>query len=235
MQYCNNRMSVRGDSGETGDGGAPSASAARAGRVLESRRGRKKAKTRAGIFESASDLFERNDFETVTIDQICSRADVARATFFLHFASKLALLSEFDRRLAIELAASFEEPRASAASELDTLLAFFAGRGPSRQKLVRELLRQILAEPDGSALLALVEGVVRRGQRRGEFRRRIPARLSATLILTACVTASCDILTLGGASSAAQSPGLVLRSLLHGLAEPKPRLKWSPASVSRGN
>jgi AcrR family transcriptional regulator len=225
-------MSVRGDSGEVG--GVP-ASAARAGRTRESRRGRKKAKTRAEIFESARDLFERNDFETVTIDQICSGADVARATFFLHFASKIALFAEFDRSLATELAAAFEAPRASAASELDALLAFFAERGSSRQKLLRELLRQILAEPDGSALLALVEGVVRRGKRRGEFRRRIPARLSATLVLTACVTASCETLTLGGAARAAQSCGPVLSSLLHGLAEPKPRLKWSLASVSRAN
>jgi len=61
-----------------------------------SRRSRKKARTRAEIFEAALALFEREGFGPVTIARICAAADVARATFFLHYPSKSALLVELD-------------------------------------------------------------------------------------------------------------------------------------------
>lgn len=57
------------------------------------RRGRKKRETAHRIFRSAIDLMQQDGFDGVSIEQICERAGIARATFFQHFASKAALLS----------------------------------------------------------------------------------------------------------------------------------------------
>lgn len=56
-------------------------------------RGRKKRETAHRIFTSAIDLMQKDGFDSVSIEQICKRAGIARATFFQHFASKAALLS----------------------------------------------------------------------------------------------------------------------------------------------
>ena len=86
------------------------------------RRARKKQRTRREIFDAAMGLFDRRGFDAVTIEQICRAADVARGTFFLHFPSKAALLFEFNRRLAAELAERLREPRDSAVGEYRTML-----------------------------------------------------------------------------------------------------------------
>src|SRR5688572_8589086 len=88
-------------------GAMPPIEAARRG----SRRARKKDRTRAGIFRAAMGLFSERGFEAVTVEQICGAADVAKGTFFLHFSSKAALLVEWNRALAAELADRLRDPR----------------------------------------------------------------------------------------------------------------------------
>ena len=68
-----------------------------------------------------------------------------------------------------------------------------------------------------------VAEVVRRGQQRGEFRHNVSAPLASSLFLAACAAAFPD--------ADARGPGAVrdelLHALLHGISEPKPRLKWT--------
>ena len=64
-------------------------------RVLpEGRRERKKRELRGRIYEAARRLFVRQGFEATTVTQIAAAADVAPATFFLHFPNKAAVLAE---------------------------------------------------------------------------------------------------------------------------------------------
>jgi AcrR family transcriptional regulator len=198
--------------------------------VPESRRARKKDRTRSEIFRAALDLFAARGFEAVTVEQICASADVARGTFFLHFPSKAALLVEWNRKLAAELTERLRDPRDSALAQYRTLVEELGEQWRRRPDATRALLHALLA-PSAEAdpardLRALVEQVVQRGQQRGEFRRNVSARLAAAAFLATCAAAF-------AAAPADRSPAAqrneLLHALLHGLSEPKPRLKWAPA------
>ena len=200
--------------------------------MSETRRTRKKDRTHSEIFRAAIELFAVRGFEAVTVEQICASADVARGTFFLHFSSKAALLVEWNRELAAELAERLRDPRDSALLQYRTLAEQLGEQWRRRPDATRALLHSLLApgadsrpSPE-SDLRALVERVVQRGQERGEFRRNVSPRLAAAAFLATCAAA------FSGAPPDAPTDALrneLLHALLHGLSEPKPRLKWSPA------
>lgn len=52
-------------------------------------------KTRAKLIESFKELLSEKTFEDITINEICSRADVRRATFYKHYEDKYSFLKYF--------------------------------------------------------------------------------------------------------------------------------------------
>jgi len=155
-----------------------------------SRRDRKKQRTRREIYEAAMRLFARSGFGAVTIADICKEADVGRGTFFLHFASKAALLHEFNQRVAEEFRASLREPRASARAELEALVERMSVELVAQAEIMTAMLAEFFASPEAlaaashdHALPVLVGEIVRRGQERGEFSHRLDARLAAASFL----------------------------------------------------
>ena len=200
------------------------------GAITVSRRARKKGRTRTEIFRAAMDLFAARGFDPVTVEQICTAADVAKGTFFLHFPSKAALLVEWDRELAGELADRLRDPRDSALTQYRTLVDQLGEHWRRRPEATRALLPELLVPratggdaPD-RGLRALVEAVVLRGQERGELRRNVSARVAAAAFLAACAAIF--------STAERDDPPEALRNellhaLLHGLSEPKPRLKWT--------
>jgi AcrR family transcriptional regulator len=56
--------------------------------TTESRRERKKNRTRDDLIRTAVRLFQEKGFESTTVDDIVKAADYSRATFFRHFATK---------------------------------------------------------------------------------------------------------------------------------------------------
>lgn len=197
-----------------------------------SRRARKKDRTRAEIFRSAMDLFAARGFDAVTVEQICAAADVARGTFFLHFPSKAALLVEWNGELAGELAGRLRDPRDSALFQYRTLVELLGEHWRRRPDATRALLAELLGargsggEPPERDLRALVESVVRRGQERGEFRRNVSPRVASAAFLATCAAVFSDEAQRRDAAEARRNE--LLHALLHGLSEPKPRLKWAP-------
>lgn len=156
----------------------------------QTRRDRKKERTRREIYEAAMDLFARSGFATVTIADICKAADVGRGTFFFHFPSKAALLYEFNRRVAEEFKASLPEPRGSAQDELTALVERMSVELVSQAEIMTAMLAEFFASPEAlaaspreDALPVLVTEIVLRGQERGEFDRNIDARLAAASFL----------------------------------------------------
>src|SRR5262252_1931537 len=151
---------------------------------LATRRARKKERTRREIFGAAMELFAARGFEAVTIESICAAADVARATFFLHFPSKAALLWEWNRQVADEFRAGLGDERGSAVDELRALVEHISRKLEAQADVMAGLLREFFATPPAAGeaaqedrhLSALVEELVRRGQKRGELRRSIDAR-----------------------------------------------------------
>ena len=159
-----------------------------------SRRARKKERTRRAIYAAALGLFRERGVDAVTIEEICARADVARGTFFLHYPAKTALLFEYGRVLAAQLAGALADERESAAAQFrrvaESLVASWSEHGDA----VRGLLRELLGDPEAlrsaraeaPELPALVAGVVRRGQLRGEFRDQVaPAVVAAAFLASA--------------------------------------------------
>jgi AcrR family transcriptional regulator len=188
------------------------------------RRERKKARTRRQILAAARARFLADGFDAVTVEQVCDAADVARGTFFAHFGSKAALLDAWCEGLAAELAERLRDARGSARAEYRALVEQLADTSARRPDLALALLPALLAS---GALRALVEDVVRRGQQRGELRRNVPPRLAAAAALATCAAALAEGGPSDGPGARAERRGQLLNALLHGMAEPKPRLKWS--------
>ncbi len=157
-----------------------------------SRRARKKERTRREIFDAAMTLFERQGFDAVTVEAICDAADVARATFFLHFPTKAALLYELSDRVAAEFSSGDISPDASAADELRSLVDRMTGHLVAHAGVMRAMVREFFSNPDaiqaaharGREFPDLIEAIVRRGQARGEFRTGIDARLASAVVLS---------------------------------------------------
>jgi len=157
-----------------------------------SRRARKKARTRREIFDAAMALFERQGFDAVTVEAICEAADVARATFFLHFPTKAALLYELSDRVAEEFAAAPRDTATSAEAELRELVDRMIGRLVAHAGVMSALVREFFGNPaaiqaaraHGRAFPERIEAIVRRGQERGEFRRGVDPRLATAVVLS---------------------------------------------------
>jgi AcrR family transcriptional regulator len=158
-----------------------------------SRRVRKKQRTRGQIYDAAMQLFLVRGYDGVTIDEICAAADVARATFFLHFPSKDALLGEYGRQAFAELVTLFAEHRGSARDALEQGLRFLAERSTRHAAVVRLVVRETAAHPAalddttvvGRELTDLFAEVIRRGQRAGEFRRGVHPVVAGAVLASA--------------------------------------------------
>jgi|SRR5581483_6272898 len=157
-----------------------------------SRRARKKARTRGEIYAAAMRLFVARGFDAVTIEDICDTADVARGTFFLHFPTKDALLGEYGVQATAELAERLRAGRRTAAAALKDALEFLAERAERHAEIVRLMVREVMARPAALAdtteqsrdLVALLAGVVRRGQASGELRGGVDPVLAAAIVVS---------------------------------------------------
>ena len=89
------------------------------------------------------------------------------------------------------------------------------------------------APPSGRGdLRALVEEIVQRGQQRGEFRRNVSPRLAATLLLTTAAAILAGAVFREGEASPEEIRNQLLHAALHGLVQPKPRLKWQAGDAA---
>lgn len=196
-------------------------------------RERKRQRARDEIYTAALDLLAERSFEEVTIDDICERAEVGRASFFRIYGVKAGLLLEFNHRLARDARDAMTGQGALGAVEQlrlvqRTLAANWTATGPA----LREMVRMFIAEaglatlsaadaaPVHPELLTLVADIVERGQRSGEFGTRLEPRFVSWLVVTAMATATSRWITEGGVSSLEQATGDVLETLLDGLARP---------------
>ena len=99
------------------------------------RREKRKQEIRARIEDAAYRLFKQQGVEETSIEQICVEADVARRTFYGHFANKHALLGGLgisrlynkSEPMLRELMANHPGTRARLEAMIDYIEANFAG------------------------------------------------------------------------------------------------------------
>ncbi len=156
-----------------------------------SRRSRKKEQTRRGIFSAAMTLFSTSDYDTVTIEDICERADVAKATFFLHFPNKAALLIEFNERLTVDLKQRLEGVTDSSQEKLHFVVNLLVEDWKKNADVMRKMVREFMDQPSlhkvateaNAGILDLITDIVKEGQAAGELRTSVaPQLIAASLV-----------------------------------------------------
>jgi AcrR family transcriptional regulator len=146
-----------------------------------SRRERKKRETRRRILEAALELMAERPYADVKIDEISAAADVANATFFLHFPTKASLITAFNEEVATKIAEALATFKGDAVAKLEHLRVMLLDEWRKHRNLMRQLVAEFAAQPASMAafsevnrgLVELVADVIRAGQTSQEFDSRL--------------------------------------------------------------
>jgi AcrR family transcriptional regulator len=98
--------------------------------------------TRRNLIRTAARLWGERDFDSVTVEEICSEAGIGRTTFYLHFESKERLLASFAGATAAGVAADLDEAHEadSLDEQLDVLIRGIARRMQAVPKALAQLV-----------------------------------------------------------------------------------------------
>ena len=146
-----------------------------------SRRERKKRETRRRILEAALELMAKRPYAEVKIEEISAAADVANATFFLHFPTKASLIAAFNEEVATKIAEELAAFKGTAVAKLERLRTMMLDEWRKHRNMMRQLVTEFVAQPASMAafsevnqgLVDLVAQVIREGQKSGEFEPRL--------------------------------------------------------------
>jgi AcrR family transcriptional regulator len=164
-----------------------------------SRRNRNKQRTRILILDAARRLFTEQGVSATTIEELADEADVARATFFNYFPTKIAVVEEildlqddaFFRGLAAELErdistkALLESFFAASAKAIENAPGFFRVMIAESEKI------QAGFETDRDRYLGMIaqfQKIIARGIVRGDVRSDYPPDLLAEILVGAYAT-----------------------------------------------
>jgi len=160
------------------------------------RREKRKQEIRARIEDAGYTLFKRQGIDNTSIEQICTEADVARRTFYAHFANKHALLgglgisrlyaqSEPMLRLLMN---NHQSTRDRLEAMIDYIESNFAGYedidrqliliGPSAFAENREQQRQI-----GNSSMASFTRLITAGHELGDVQTRFSPEILASMVV----------------------------------------------------
>ncbi|HWJ02422.1 MAG TPA: TetR/AcrR family transcriptional regulator [Verrucomicrobiae bacterium] len=156
-----------------------------------SRRERKKQETRERIYHTALTLFRIQGFEKTSVDQITSRADVGKGTFYNYFPSKEAVIYQYTREINREILDRGRERMNTMvrASErlsfiLESWARFIQGHPEVAYVMAQEGTALMVKEAAGN-LEEILVGVIGAGQIQGEIRKEL-----APLMLAQCIQAA---------------------------------------------
>ena len=146
-----------------------------------SRRERKKRETRRRILEAALDLMAKRPYAEVKIEEISAAADIANATFFLHFPTKASLITAFNEEVASKIGDALATFQGSAVARLERLRTTLLDEWRKHRNLMRQLVTEFAAQPASMAafpevnqgLVELVADIIRAGQKSHEFDARL--------------------------------------------------------------
>lgn len=191
-------------------------------------RARKKRRTRDRIYDAAVELFATRPYGDVTVEEICEKAEVGRATFFRFYGSKAGLIGEFGQRLAEQTVQRLDDapPHATATEQLwlvqDQMTTAWGLSAASTREMAREWIRNATAadlhEAAPPEILALVADIVRDGQASGEFTAAYEPDFVAWIVLASLSSITAGWLGSGDDDSLVQGTRDTVSFLLSGLS-----------------
>ncbi|MCE9523291.1 MAG: TetR/AcrR family transcriptional regulator [Alphaproteobacteria bacterium] len=190
-----------------------------------SRRERKKRDTRRRILEAAMQLMADTPYDQVRIEDICVAADVANATFFLHFSNKSALVLAFNEEVAGKIVEQLALIEAQAAERLKKLLQIYLAEWGTHSHLMRQIVLEFLSQPASGAsfnevspgLLGVVASIIRDGQKSEEFSNRITPETAGLALVAAWNAIAISWAKTGDTSHASEAHRQTLDVFLEGL------------------
>lgn len=156
-----------------------------------SRRTRKKLKTRRKIYHAAIELMTERGYDNVAITEICERADVANATFYLHFPTKASLITPFYDEVYEQVGEQLQSYGGTSIEKLELLRAALANEWSRHGPLLLQILGELATQPKAatalndaaSGIAEMIAGIVREGQANGEMRASLDPGIVASALL----------------------------------------------------
>ncbi len=190
-----------------------------------SRRERKKLETRRRILDAALRLMADKPYDQVRIEDICTEADVANATFFLHFPNKSALVLAYNEDVAAKVEEKLASDGLDASGRLQMLLKVYLAEWGTHSHLMRQIVLELISQPASGAtfnevspgLLALVGDIVRDGQKSGEFSKKIGPETAALALIAAWNALAITWAKTGDTKHTAEAHWQTLEVFLNGL------------------
>jgi AcrR family transcriptional regulator len=145
------------------------------------------------LYDAADELLATRSFDEVSVDDICARANVGRATFFRIYDTKAGLVREFNRRLANDAADRISEAGLTAILDVldavrQTVVEAWTRAGRGHVGMAREFVRSVPAGDPHAAhpeLLEIVTEHVASAIAAGELPDTVPPDLLGSLALIA--------------------------------------------------
>jgi AcrR family transcriptional regulator len=152
--------------------------------------------TRARIFSAAARLFAKHGWRDTTVDKIVREAGVAKGTFFVHFATKDAVVTELVRKQVRVARKTRDAVLAKGGDAVDALRATItslgeqaaANRELSRAVVTANLVNPLLggfAESVFGGITSEMQDDARAAQRAGLLSRSVDAATIAETLITA--------------------------------------------------
>jgi AcrR family transcriptional regulator len=157
------------------------------------RRERRKEALRNHIFDVATRLFTEHGFESTTVEQIATAADIAPATFFNHFQNKQAVLIEMTNLVVSYLQGLLDQEFERETDTRSRLMGFATSaaldieqaRGIARDVVLTMVKNE--SQPGEAPYLVRVHQpfvtMLREGQERGEVRDDLSAEFLAEMVV----------------------------------------------------
>jgi len=188
------------------------------------RRERKKIETRRRILDAAFSLMTERGYDNVKIGEISEQADVANATFFLHFPTKASLVSAFNEQVAEKIIERLGEFDLGAVEQLELLRAILLDEWSRHADLLRQIVIDAAAQDQkaftdtSASLIEIVEEIVQKGQASGDFSTDFDADIVAQSLLASWRAATLSWAVHGDAEQARNANRQALDLILRGVA-----------------
>jgi AcrR family transcriptional regulator len=138
----------------------------------------KRLRATTAIYDAAVELLATRSYAEISVEEICERAEVGRATFFRIFGTKNGLLVELLRQLADVTRATLDASDATSAADRlqvvqEIVTESWTGSEPGVREMAAEALRAGIPRGGHDThrdLITLVAEIIGEGQASGEFR-----------------------------------------------------------------